>query len=74
MGQPMAAVASSATPNKPFCLVSADPVGQPVRQPLKFLNRFFIFHLDFQDNPPKYAAVSIVIGRQWIHLAIQFLF
>ncbi|MGB7749086.1 MAG: hypothetical protein WBN75_17545, partial [Verrucomicrobiia bacterium] len=29
----------------------------------KFLNRFFIFHLDPQRNPPQIVAESISIGR-----------
>jgi hypothetical protein len=47
---------------------SANPVGQPAPWPNqypKFLNRFFILPLDFQDNPLKNPAESIPIGRQW---------
>jgi len=57
--------------NKPIWPASADPVGQPVpgpNQPPKFLNRFSILPLDFQDNPLKYLAESIAIGRQWMYL------
>ena len=57
--------------NKPIWPASADPVGQPVpgpNQPPKFLNRFSILPLDFQDNPLKYLAESIAIGRQWLIL------
>jgi hypothetical protein len=65
MGQPVAADASWARRNKPISPALADPVGQPVRQCHEFLNRFFIFPFDFQDNPLKNVAVSIAIGRQW---------
>jgi hypothetical protein len=68
MGQPVVAAAFWAGRNKPIWRASADPVGQPTRWPnqnSKFLNRFFIFHLDFQDKPPNYVAESIPIGRQW---------
>jgi hypothetical protein len=42
----------------------AVPQDQPVRQRHRFLNRFFIFPFDFQDNPLENAAVSIAIGRE----------
>jgi hypothetical protein len=42
----------------------ADPVGQPVRQRHKFLNRFFIQLFVFQENPHMNVAPSVVIGRQ----------
>jgi hypothetical protein len=64
MGQPMAADVSWDSPNKRIWRALADPVGQPVRRHHKFLNRFVIFQFDFQDNPLKNAAVSIVIGRE----------
>jgi hypothetical protein len=47
-------------------------VGQPVRRHHKFLNRFVIFQFDFQDNPLKNAAVSIVIGREWHKLKLFY--
>ena len=64
----MVAVAFWARRNKLIWRASAKPVGQPIgrhgqRTP-KFLNPFFIFQLDFQDNPLKNTAVSIAIGRQ----------
>jgi hypothetical protein len=62
----MVADASWAGQNKRIWRASADPVGQPIRGPdqchRKFLNRFFIFYLDIQENPPKYVAESIAIG------------
>ena len=60
----MAADVSWDSPNKRIWRALADPVGQPVRRHHKFLNRFVIFQFDFQDNPLKNAAVSIVIGRE----------
>jgi hypothetical protein len=39
-------------------------VGQPPLPGRKILNRFFIFHLAFQDIPRKIAPDSIAIGWQ----------
>jgi hypothetical protein len=71
MGQPMAADVSWDSPNKRIWRALADPVGQPVRRHHKFLNRFVIFQFDFQDNPLKNAAVSIVIGRECIKFDVD---
>jgi hypothetical protein len=64
MGQPVAAAAFWACHNKLIWRVSADPVGQPVRQEHEFLNRFFIQLFVFQENPHMNVAAAVAIGRQ----------
>src|SRR5208283_2837355 len=73
MGQPVAAAAFWASHNKPIWRVSADPVGQPVRQNHEFLNRLFIPPLDFQALLHRFGAVSLAIGWQWIALVLYFI-
>lgn len=57
-------VAFWAPHNKFIWRVSADPMGQPVRQYNEFLNRFFIQLFVFQENPPINVAAAGAIGRQ----------
>jgi hypothetical protein len=71
MGQPVAAVASWAHPNKPIWQALVDPVGQPSRQNHEFLNRFFIHTFVYQENPRPFVAASLVIGRQ-CHKYVNF--
>src|SRR5208282_1252696 len=67
MGQAVAAAAFWASHSKAIWRVSADPVGQPVRQNHEFLNRLFIPPLDFQALLHRFGAVSLAIGWQWDH-------
>ena len=66
----MAADVSWDSPNKPIWRALANPVGQPVRRYLKFLNRFFIQPFAFQENPHSNVAASVVIGREWVCIRI----